>query len=239
MISHRQNPYVLVASILPFQKKAHLRNRPLNAVVSGSEHSVSSQMKNININKLSRPKNKKRTHVHYSDEAVQRSKRIISSTFKKSSCSFTQVYEERSSASALKYEPKSLNVQFGLNERPLKISCSLSSVNVYNEDSGILLQSEIRPIMQEQLVNKVKDMSLRCFRSKFSTISAADSLMTLVADIFWAEIYADLVMVEKKCMEIDQQQAAITNKLTNEQWRMLIALHRTLLHEHHDFFLAS
>jgi Est1 DNA/RNA binding domain len=52
-------------------------------------------------------------------------------------------------------------------------------------------------------------------------------------------IYAGLVMVEKKCVEIDQQQAATTNKLTNEQWQALIALHRTLLHEHHDFFLAS
>lgn len=46
-------------------------------------------------------------------------------------------------------------------------------------------------------------------------------------------------MVEKKAVEIDQQQAATTNKLSNEQWQALIALHRTLLHEHHDFFLAS
>ncbi len=29
------------------------------------------------------------------------------------------------------------------------------------------------------------------------------------------------------------------NRLNNEQWQALIALHRTLLHEHHDFFLAS
>src|SRR5271170_3783115 len=46
-------------------------------------------------------------------------------------------------------------------------------------------------------------------------------------------------MVEKKCVEIDSQQASATNKLSNEQWQALIALHRTLLHEHHDFFLAS
>jgi Est1 DNA/RNA binding domain len=78
-----------------------------------------------------------------------------------------------------------------------------------NGDSGILLQPETRPITQKQLVNEVKG------------------------------IYAGLVMVEKKCVEIDQQQAATTNKLTNEQWQALIALHRTLLHEHHDFFLAS
>ncbi|KAK4096003.1 hypothetical protein N658DRAFT_437027, partial [Parathielavia hyrcaniae] len=29
------------------------------------------------------------------------------------------------------------------------------------------------------------------------------------------------------------------NKFNNDQWQALIALHRTLLHEHHDFFLAS
>ncbi len=52
-------------------------------------------------------------------------------------------------------------------------------------------------------------------------------------------IYAGLVMVEKKCVEIDEQQALTTNQLSNEQWQALIALHRTLLHEHHEFLLAS
>src|SRR5271154_5534201 len=55
----------------------------------------------------------------------------------------------------------------------------------------------------------------------------------------FAGIYAGLVMVEKKCVEIDGQQASSTNKLSHEQYQALIALHRTLLHEHHDFFLAS
>lgn len=70
-------------------------------------------------------------------------------------------------------------------------------------------QPETRPISQEQLVNEVKG------------------------------IYAGLVMVEKKCVEICASQSQTTNKLSNEQWQALIALHRTLLHEHHDFFLAS
>ncbi|KKA20377.1 hypothetical protein T310_5603, partial [Rasamsonia emersonii CBS 393.64] len=52
-------------------------------------------------------------------------------------------------------------------------------------------------------------------------------------------IYAGLVMVEKKCIEIDRQQSESKEELTNAQWQALIALHRTLLHEHHDFFLAS
>lgn len=70
-------------------------------------------------------------------------------------------------------------------------------------------QLETRPISEEQLINEVRG------------------------------IYAGLVMVEKKCMEIDQQQASNKTKLSNEQWQALIALHRTLLHEHYDFFLAS
>jgi len=57
----------------------------------------------------------------------------------------------------------------------------------------------------------------------------------------WCPRYAGLVMVESKCIEIDneQSQADASQKLTNDQWQALIALHRTLLHEHHDFFLAS
>ncbi|ETN36721.1 uncharacterized protein HMPREF1541_08999 [Cyphellophora europaea CBS 101466] len=46
-------------------------------------------------------------------------------------------------------------------------------------------------------------------------------------------------MVEKKAVEITQACAKAANKLSNDQWQALIGLHRTLLHEHHDFFLAS
>lgn len=52
-------------------------------------------------------------------------------------------------------------------------------------------------------------------------------------------IYAGLAMVEKKCIEIVDAQLKSSNKLTKEQWQALIALHRTLLNEHHDFFSAS
>lgn len=70
-------------------------------------------------------------------------------------------------------------------------------------------QPETRPISEAQLVNEVRG------------------------------IYAGLVMVEKKCVEIDKQQANAKKEISNGQWQALIALHRTLLHEHHDFFLAS
>lgn len=97
---------------------------------------------------------------------------------------------------------------------------SLPSQNLFSSASDdnydIILQPETRPISQEQLVAEVKG------------------------------IYAGLVMVEAKCIEVDNKQALLSQadpqaqpKLNNEQWQALIALHRTLLHEHHDFFLAS
>ncbi|CAI7671135.1 unnamed protein product [Penicillium viridicatum] len=52
-------------------------------------------------------------------------------------------------------------------------------------------------------------------------------------------IYTGLVMVEKKCIEIDRQQAQSKDELSQAQWQTFVSLHRTLLYEHHDFFLAS
>ena len=86
-----------------------------------------------------------------------------------------------------------------------------------SDEPELLLQPETRPISHEQLVVEVKG------------------------------IYAGLVMVEAKCMDVDEKQAIAAqekdpskqSKLTYEQWSALIALHKTLLHEHHDFFLAS
>ncbi|KAL8823252.1 MAG: hypothetical protein Q9191_006030 [Dirinaria sp. TL-2023a] len=81
----------------------------------------------------------------------------------------------------------------------------------------LLLQPETRPISHDQLVVEVKG------------------------------IYAGLVMVESKCADVDEKQSKAAQekdpsrrkRLSNEQWQALIHLHKTLLHEHHDFFLAS
>ncbi|KAF4417614.1 hypothetical protein CFRS1_v015826 [Colletotrichum fructicola] len=80
------------------------------------------------------------------------------------------------------------------------------------DQTGVLIkQPETRPISQEQLVAEVKG------------------------------IYAGLFMVESKCIEVVNAQGTTEPppKLNNEQWQALVALHRTLLYEHHDFFLAS
>lgn len=90
---------------------------------------------------------------------------------------------------------------------------SRSSTHVEeNDPTELIKQPETRPISQDQLVTEVKG------------------------------IYAGLVMVESKCIEVNNAQNSQndpSNKLNNEQWQALIALHRILLHEHYDFFLAS
>ncbi|KAL8940326.1 MAG: hypothetical protein Q9211_002339 [Gyalolechia sp. 1 TL-2023] len=81
----------------------------------------------------------------------------------------------------------------------------------------IIRQPETRPISHDHLVVEVKG------------------------------IYAGLVILEQKCKEVDEKHSAAALErdpvrkapLGNEQWQAMIALHKTLLHEHHDFFLAS
>ena len=81
-------------------------------------------------------------------------------------------------------------------------------------EPDILLQPETSPIFHEDLVAEVKG------------------------------IYRHLVMVEAKCIDIHEAVAAQERdpsekvNFTNNHWQSLIALHKQLLHEHHDFFLA-
>ncbi|KAK5633376.1 hypothetical protein RRF57_009090 [Xylaria bambusicola] len=99
------------------------------------------------------------------------------------------------------------------SSKPFKYTTTPETADVHDEDGEaiqLIKQPETRPINQEQLVAEVKG------------------------------IYAGLMMVESKCIEVDNAQSSQNDtKLNNEQWQALIALHRTLLHEHHDFFLAS
>ncbi|KAJ5833495.1 DNA/RNA-binding domain E.t1.c1-type [Penicillium riverlandense] len=70
-------------------------------------------------------------------------------------------------------------------------------------------QPEINPITEDQLIGEVR------------------------------QIYTGLVAVEKKCIELDKQVLESMTVLTSQQWQAMIAVHRSLLYEHHDFFLAS
>jgi hypothetical protein len=82
------------------------------------------------------------------------------------------------------------------------------------EDAGLCVPASVRqpetwPIIQDQLVAEVKG------------------------------IYAGLVMVEKKRIEIDEKPTREPSRLSDKEWQALTVPNRTLLHEHHDSFLAS
>ncbi|KAJ0426996.1 hypothetical protein BJY00DRAFT_5378 [Aspergillus carlsbadensis] len=52
-------------------------------------------------------------------------------------------------------------------------------------------------------------------------------------------IYAGILMVEERCIEYIKIQSQSKKELSPQHWQQLIAVHRTLLQEHHDFLLAS
>jgi hypothetical protein len=86
-----------------------------------------------------------------------------------------------------------------------------SSTQTHSVSSKLSKEPGTRPISQEQLVAEVKG------------------------------IYAGLFMAESQCIEVGNAQNSQSDagKLNNEQWQALVVLQPTLLHEHHDFFLAS
>lgn len=107
-----------------------------------------------------------------------------------------------------------------IDRKQTKLAVQLDHTGARPEHTGgpgLVPQPKTGPISNEQLVVEVK------------------------------YIYAGLVMVEAKRIGIDETQPAVTewNRSSKEvgpesaQWHALIALHKTLLHEHHDFLLAS
>ena len=90
-------------------------------------------------------------------------------------------------------------------------------------------------ILQEPLdMHRKQNWPSMALGPKFSQISQEQ----LAAEV--KGIYAGLVMVEAKCIHMDSQKASQQNDdLSTEQWQALVALHRTLLYEHHDFLMAT
>ena len=157
-----------------------------------------------------------RTHIFRSKKAQQDLKEDMIPSFDSLKTPFGHrqpIYIEKAppKASSTIAMPESLEPKKDL------LSAPPSSWSPTDFPPEMILQPETRPISHEQLVVEVKG------------------------------IYAGLVMVEAKCVDVDEKQSIAAQekdptkqtKLSNEQWQALIALHRTLLHEHHDFFLAS
>ncbi|PVH67527.1 hypothetical protein DL98DRAFT_507629 [Cadophora sp. DSE1049] len=86
---------------------------------------------------------------------------------------------------------------------------SIHSLPPADSNHDLIMQPETRPISQEQLIAEVKG------------------------------IYESLMIAEAKCIEVDNQQATSPSRLNNQQWQTILALHRMLMYEHHDFLLAS
>jgi hypothetical protein len=76
---------------------------------------------------------------------------------------------------------------------------------------NLILEPDSRGISQEQLATEVKT------------------------------IYNALTTLETKCIKVDKEQAIASQKgpIAANTWRVLIGIHRHLLNDHHDFFLAS
>ena len=110
-------------------------------------------------------------------------------------------------------KPSVLGILNGSN--PLPPGAIHPESDKLGSEVNMLRQPETRPISHDQLVVEVQG------------------------------IYAGLVMVEARCIEIDERPKAwgqnkdYASAISAEQWSSLIALHKQLLHEHHDFFLAS
>jgi hypothetical protein len=128
--------------------------------------------------------------------------------------------QDISRAQRLLQTPASSSARAPVNQAPISILGSKPNITTAPSPRDQPASSakeerrpEARPISQEQLIAEVKG------------------------------IYAGLVMVERRCIEVDTKYSAPGGaqelKEDNEKWQLLIALHRTLLHEHHDFFLAS
>ncbi|KAF2675462.1 hypothetical protein BT63DRAFT_450451 [Microthyrium microscopicum] len=76
---------------------------------------------------------------------------------------------------------------------------------------NLILQPDSRGISQEQLATEVRS------------------------------IYNGLASLEARCIKLDREQAIQSEKgpIPPNTWRALISIHRALLNDHHDFFLAS
>ncbi|KAK1479042.1 hypothetical protein CCUS01_16423 [Colletotrichum cuscutae] len=109
-------------------------------------------------------------------------------------------------------KPLTTTHDFDTNQAPLSTSSrNFDTQPIRWDDAEVMVKKlETRPISHKQLVAEVKG------------------------------IFAGLVLLESKCIEVVNAQFSKTDsKLNHEQWEALVVLHRTLLHEHHDFLLAS
>ncbi|EPS34641.1 hypothetical protein PDE_09605 [Penicillium oxalicum 114-2] len=116
----------------------------------------------------------------------------------------------------------------------MELDLSISRQTKENQGHGSQLEAPQRPILSSSTAKSSASNTTDMFKQPDTNPITEDQLVNEVR-----MIYAGLVMVERKCCEVDKQQMESNATLTRPQWQALISLHRTLLSEHHDFFLAS
>ncbi|KAH8883049.1 hypothetical protein GQ53DRAFT_435584 [Thozetella sp. PMI_491] len=125
-----------------------------------------------------------------------------------------------------------------------------ASSTKHDEDSTFKLikQPETLSISQEQVVAEVKGIYAGLVMIESKCIEVCRYGYTALSSNFVFLLPASLMslcarscnrgLTEPGASSQSAQYNSTANRLNNEQWQALIALHRTLLHEHHDFFLA-
>ena len=110
------------------------------------------------------------------------------------------------------------NVAAGqLRTIPVQVQESSAGDDWDEEEPELLLQPETRPVLNEELEREIR------------------------------QIYSGLILLETQCIKVDEKQLQIAQdpdptkriRVKSNQWTALIGLHKALLHEHYDFFLAS
>ncbi|KAF5132832.1 EST/SMG-like protein 1 [Metarhizium anisopliae] len=127
---------------------------------------------------------------------------------------------------------------------------SVASTAQQRNLSPIPLRSRVRPVDRDEdfvcSENPARPGGSRKHRGQYFDAASGSRMLlqpdtrSISSDQLAAEvngIYAGLVLLESKSIEYDSTQKE--TDLSQGQYHALISLHRSLLHEHHDFLLAS
>ncbi|TGO83281.1 hypothetical protein BPOR_0671g00010 [Botrytis porri] len=100
------------------------------------------------------------------------------------------------------------------------------------------LRSESNPLFPRSSFDPSNITSIQALNIESKSQSEENDIV-LQPEMAYAEpIFYRLVKLEQECIESLHEKAS-KGTLDTKQWRALIALHRSLLDEHHDFFLVS
>jgi hypothetical protein len=144
--------------------------------------------------------------------------------------------------------PSDLNIRFLLNTSTRELHHdfirSVSSKGKRGGEMDLLDVQGSKAIPRKQLAVDVHNPRLHSLHPDLISQSEARPTSRERLDSEVESIYAGLRMVGRKCLQIYWTQASLPvsnrdSKSASDRWQVLIVLHRSLLHQHHDFFMAA